>query len=62
MTRRVIALLIVALSVFAGSSGGAVTTLTATLSNAQENPPVVPTTSLGDPRPGVSRGGDLRPE
>jgi hypothetical protein len=51
MTERAIALLIVALPLLAGSPASAVTTLTATLTNAQENPPAVPTTVPGDPRP-----------
>ena len=38
------------LSVLAGSAG-AQTFLSATLNNASENPPTVPTTSTGQPRP-----------
>jgi hypothetical protein len=41
--------LVVAL--FAGTSAQADTILFANLTNSQENPPVIPTTSIGDPRP-----------
>ena len=39
------------LAVFASSTGGAATILTATLTTSQENPPTNPTTSGGAPRP-----------
>lgn len=51
---RVYSALFVALTVLGGTSASADTILLATLTNAQENPPAVPTTSTGAPRPASS--------
>jgi hypothetical protein len=48
---RVYSALIVALTFLGSTSASAETILLANLTNAQENPPAVPTTSTGDPRP-----------
>jgi hypothetical protein len=44
-------LIVIVVGMVATASGHAVTILKATLTNAQEIPPAVPTTSTGDPRP-----------
>jgi CHRD domain/PEP-CTERM motif len=48
--RRVFSALLVTLGFLGGSTAGADIILTANMTNAQENPPAVPTTSTGDPR------------
>ena len=49
--RRLHPLLIVILVGMVATTGGQAIVLNATLTNAQENPPVVPTTSTNAPRP-----------
>jgi len=50
--RRLLTVFLIPLAVLAASNGGhAATILFANITNAQENPPTVPTTSTGAPRP-----------
>src|SRR5258708_39351336 len=51
MRRLSIGLLALLLATLGGAPAQATTILSATLTNAQENPPTVPTTSTGAPRP-----------